>query len=110
MITDKRFVFVHGYSVSEKGARGWLSEVFKRVYWSGSLARFYGVTWYGNDSQQNWLGGATPDYHVNVVHALDSAEAFADVLNNDIGGNITLAAHSLGRLPTVAGPVATPDS
>jgi hypothetical protein len=98
LITDKRFVFVHGYSVSESAARGWLSEVFKRTYWSGSLARFYGVTWFGNDSQAWYFASKTPNYHVNVIHALDSAEAFADVLNNDIGGTITLASHSLGNV------------
>ena len=72
--------------------------MFKRTYWSGSLARFYGVTWFGNDSQAWYFANKTPKYHVNVIHALDSAEAFADVLNNDIGGAITLASHSLGNV------------
>lgn len=102
LLSDKRFVFIHGYSVNETQARGWLSEVFKRMYWSGSLARFYGITWFGNDSQQMWLGGNTPDYHVNVVHALDSAEAFASFLDNQVGGDITLAAHSLGNVVSAA--------
>jgi pimeloyl-ACP methyl ester carboxylesterase len=98
LCNSKKLVFVHGYSVSETEARYWNAEMFKRMYQSGSRARYYAVTWFGNDSQQNWLGGRTPDYHVNVVHALDSAGAFANVLNNWIGGDITLAAHSLGNM------------
>jgi hypothetical protein len=94
----KNFVFVHGYSVDEQAARSWNAETFKRLYWSGSLPKFYAVTWFGNDSQKSWLGGNTPDYHVNAVHALDTAGTLATTLNNQIGGNITVAAHSLGNM------------
>ena len=38
------FLFVHGYNVNPNQARGWQAEMFKRLYWSGSPARFYGVT------------------------------------------------------------------
>ena len=98
LCNGKSFVFVHGYSVSEEQARGWNAEVFKRLYQTGSHAKFYAATWYGNDTQQSWLGGLTPDYHVNVVHALDTADAFANLLNTQVGGDITLATHSLGNM------------
>ncbi len=35
----KNFVFLHGYNVNQQEARGVLSEVFKRMYWSGSKAK-----------------------------------------------------------------------
>jgi len=95
----KSFVFVHGYSVNEEEARWWNAEMFKRLYWAGSRAKYYAVTWFGNDSEIDyWFGSKTPDYHKNVVHALDTASALANNLNNQIGGNITLAAHSLGNV------------
>jgi len=50
--TEKNFIFVHGYNVNEEASRGWRAEVFKRMYWSGSKARFYGVTWNGADGQR----------------------------------------------------------
>lgn len=87
-----------GYSVDEESARGWNAEVFKRMYWSGSRAKFHAVTWFGNDSQTILLGNKTPDYHVNVIHALDTAGALASNINNNISGDITLAAHSLGNV------------
>lgn len=98
LVNGRNFVFVHGYSVDEQAARGWNAEIFKRLYWSGSRAMFHAVTWFGNDSQKSWLGGRTPDYHVNVVHALDTARALASNINYNIGGDITLAAHSLGNM------------
>ncbi|NLE39010.1 MAG: hypothetical protein GX621_13385, partial [Pirellulaceae bacterium] len=98
LCSSKSVAFLHGYSVNEEAARGWNAEMFKRMYWTGSRAKFYAVTWFGNDSQQSWLGGKTPDYHVNVVHALDTAGALASNLNNHVGGDITLAAHSLGNV------------
>lgn len=70
--SDKHFVFVHGYNVSELQARGWFAEAFKRMYWSGSLADFHGVSWEGNESQTE--SGSTPEYHTNVLNALESGD------------------------------------
>src|SRR5205085_9397528 len=47
----KTFLFVHGYNVNPEAARGWNSEIFKRLYQSGSKARFVGVTWNGAETQ-----------------------------------------------------------
>ena len=48
---NANLVFLHGYNVNQQQARGVESEMFKRFYWSGSRARFYGVTWNGSQSQ-----------------------------------------------------------
>ena len=99
---DKNFVFLHGYNVNQQEARGVLSEVFKRMYWSGSKAKFYGVTWNGAVTKNltsylplEWQ--FTPNYHTNVVNALLTAPHFADFLGN-LSGETVVAAHSLGNM------------
>ncbi len=92
----KNLVFLTGYNVNQQQARGVESEMFKRFYWSGSKARFYGVTWNGAESQVTMFG-FTPNYHTNVVNALDTASLFANFINNLSGGTV-IAAHSLGNM------------
>ena len=94
-INGKNFVFLHGYNVNGQEARGWQSAMFKRLFWSGSKARFYGVTWYGWDSQ---LAGVTPNFHVNVQHAFATAPDLKSFLYNNVFGEVTIAAHSLGNM------------
>ncbi len=91
---DKHFVFVHGYNVSGDQSRGWGAEMFKRLYWSGSNARFSNFAWWGNQSQ---VAGISPNYQVNLVHAFDTAKSFAQFLNL-IDGDKTVAAHSMGNI------------
>jgi len=93
---DRHFVFIHGYSVPWDDAYGSQCEVFKRMYWSGSNARFHGVTWFGEHSRFP-LVGVTPNYWVNVLHAFDTADALAKYLN-DLEGDVVVAAHSLGNV------------
>ena len=105
---DKNFVFLHGYSVSPDQARGVFADVFKRLFWSGSHARFYGVTWKGNESEGNipLPGGVTlnlptgvsPIYHTNVANAFLTAPQLALFLATLTNGPTTLAAHSLGNM------------
>ena len=99
LCNSKNFLFIHGYNVDEQSARGWNAEVFKRMYWSGSRAKFHAVTWYGNDSQMNipLLGSLTPDYHVNVIHAFETAPSLAAYVNG-LSGEHIVAAHSLGNM------------
>ncbi len=97
----KNFVFLHGYNVNGQQARGWHSEMFKRLFWSGSKARFWGVTWYGWDTQEIPLVGSVPftrNYHINVEHAFDTVPALRNFLRVDVPGEVTLAAHSLGNM------------
>jgi pimeloyl-ACP methyl ester carboxylesterase len=91
----KNIVFLHGYNVNPDRARGTFAETFKRLFWSGSNARFYGVSWKGNESQI--AGSLTPDYHTNVANAFQTAPkltAFLATLTNQT----VVAAHSLGNM------------
>lgn len=98
----KQFIFVHGYSVHEEGARAWNAEMFKRLYQSGSLAMFTAATWRGNDGQlADWIpfvGGSTPDYYVNVEHAFETASNLVSIINASIPGSKYIAGHSLGNM------------
>jgi hypothetical protein len=87
------FVFVHGYKVTSDEARGWNAEMFKRLYQSGSKAKFYGITWHGDETD----GTAVPPYQKNVDNAFATAEAFRDFANG-LSGRVTVAAHSLGNI------------
>ena len=95
---DKNFVFVHGYNVNPDHARGNASDIFKRMYWSGSHAKFYGVTWYGYDTQGRLLQDVTANYHTNVYHAFQTASNFAAFLGTLTNGPTVVAAHSLGNM------------
>ncbi len=89
-------VFVHGYNVNGRKARGWQSEAFKRLFWSGSHARFVGMSWFGNETQI--MGRVTPKYYENVDNALHTAPLLADLVNRLPGGRKFLVSHSLGGL------------
>lgn len=93
------FIFVHGYNVNPNEARGTFAATFKRLFWSGSHAKFYGVTWDGYQSQENLLGLVefTPNYQTNVANAFLTAPYLASFIN-DLSGTNTLAAHSLGNM------------
>ena len=71
--TDSRHVvFIHGFSVSERGARGWNAEMFKRLWQSGCNSIFHAVTWSGDCGLPSGLF-----YHDNVHNAFLTAPAFA---------------------------------
>lgn len=93
------FFFVHGYNVSEREAREWGRAVFKRMWWSGLKARFHVVTWFGNDTQVYVPGNGlvSPDYHVNVEHALKTSTNLCAIASL-YGGPNYFAAHSLGNM------------
>jgi hypothetical protein len=92
---DKNFIFLHGYNVNVTQARGWDSDIFKRLYWSGSHAKFYGVTWEAADSQHG--NAVTIDLQTNIVNAFNTAPLLNTFLNSLSGTNI-VAAHSLGNM------------
>lgn len=96
----KNVVFVHGYNWNGNQARGVNSEAFKRLYWAGSKARFYAVLWRGDDSQLTLLDGwtVTPDYHVNVGHALQTAPTLRGFLESLAPTPTVVIAHSLGNM------------
>jgi hypothetical protein len=84
----KNFVFLHGYNVDQQAARGWHAEIFKRLFWAGSKAKFVGVTWHGN------VGA---NYHRAVINAFTTSENLAGQLSF-LTGEITIGAHSLGNM------------
>lgn len=92
---NKNFVFLHGYNVDPDQARGNASDIFKKLYWSGSHAKFWAVTWHGSESQV--FGSLTTDYHTNVVNAFLTAPHLANFLAT-LTGSTTVAAHSLGNM------------
>jgi hypothetical protein len=92
---DKNFIFVHGYNVNTTQARGWDSDYFKRLYWSGSHAKFYGVTWESADSQK--ADAVTINLQTNIVNSFNTASLLNSFLNSLSGTNI-VAAHSLGNM------------
>lgn len=99
----KNFVFVHGYNVNPQESRGSNAEMFKRMYWSGSRAKFWGVSWYGWESQgyMGPWGNRTGNYHINVQHAFKTAPTFANFINWTVSGDgsdTVVAAHSLGNM------------
>ena len=94
----KNIVFVHGYNVNEVSARAWSAEMFKRLYQSGSNAKFTSVDWFG-DCTQIPIINKTPDFYENSENAFTTAPHFANVVNLLLDGseNIIMA-HSLGNL------------
>ncbi len=101
----KSFVFLHGYNVLPDEARGVASDVYKRLYWSGSHAKFYAVTWQGADTKGTppFYNALTPDYHTNVVNAFLTAPNLANfiaTLTNT--GPVVVSAHSLGNMVTLS--------
>lgn len=92
----KNFVFVHGYNVTEAKARGWNAEMFKRLYQSGSRAKFYAVVWQGSESYNSSFD-LTPDYHTNVANAFLTAPYLQSFLAG-LTGETTMAGHSLGNM------------
>jgi hypothetical protein len=96
---NKNFVFVIGYNVNPEQARGWQADIFKRMYWSGSHAKFYGVTWEAADSQV--AGQVSINLQTNIVNAFLTASnlvAFIGTLPNQT----VVAAHSLGNMLTLS--------
>ena len=98
------FVFVHGYNVNQEQARGWQAEFFKRLWWSGSRAQFWGVTWYGTESQITVRNShLTANYQANVIHAFGTAPLLADFVRKLRADQPSLtkvnaAGHSLGNM------------
>ena len=92
----KNFVFVHGYNVSTNQARGWAADFYKRMYWSGSHAKFYNVTWEADDSQVPIID-VTIDLQTNIVNAFLTVSNFATFIGT-LTNDTVVAAHSLGNM------------
>ncbi|HHJ18895.1 MAG TPA: alpha/beta fold hydrolase, partial [Gammaproteobacteria bacterium] len=84
-------VFVHGYNVSAKAARGWNAEMFKRFHRLGFNGRFIGVNWHGDTGL---------DYHHAVYNALQTSMHLNAGLSRAMPepGPLIIAGHSLGNM------------
>ena len=88
-------MFLHGYNVNTDQARGWDADIYKRMYWSGSHAKFWAVTWEAADSQV--ANAVTINLQTNIVNAFNTAPLLNTFLNSLSGTNV-VAAHSLGNM------------
>jgi len=92
LTNGRDFVFVHGYNVTEAAGREWNKTIFKRLWHSGSNARYHAVLWDGTPP----AGGDKKHYHNAVVNAFATAPALAAYLNGL--SEPIVAAHSLGNM------------
>ena len=90
----KNVVFVHGFNVTETGARGWNAEMFKRLWQNGCNAKYYAVTWRGDLS---WWVFRGLFYHEDVVNAFLTAGEFNTVFSG-MEDDTAVLAHSLGNM------------
>jgi hypothetical protein len=92
---NKHFVFVHGYNVNQDQAKAWGSEIFKRMFWSGSNAKFSAFAWHGYQSQ--FANALSPNYQINLVNAFASSHSLKQYIDL-LPGEKTVAAHSMGNV------------
>ena len=89
-LPNRHLVFFHGANVTQDGARGWASEVFKRMWQRGLTARFTAVTWL-SDKGADW------NYQENVSNAFCTASNIVRQVG-ELPGTKVLMAHSLGNM------------
>ena len=87
----KSLIFLHGANVSTSDAENWGDILFKRLWVSGSRARFYNVDWKSDI-------GSAANYHQNASNAFAVAVNLASVLTSRIPGEKVVMAHSLGNV------------
>ena len=87
----KSLIFLHGANVSTDDAEQWGDIIFKRLWISGSRARFYNVDWRSN------IGGKA-NYHQNASNAFVVASQIVSTITNAIPGEKVVMAHSLGNM------------
>ncbi|MEE9369480.1 MAG: hypothetical protein V3V05_11560 [Pontiella sp.] len=92
LTNGKDFVFVHGFNVDEPAGHEWNKTIFKRLWHSGSNAKFHGTLWDGTPPAV----GDKKHYHNAVVNAFATAPNFAVYLN--ALNNPVVMAHSLGNI------------
>lgn len=97
---DGRHVFfVHGFNVNANAARGWGSEMFKRLWQSGMTSKFTVVDWPGDFGQKWVLGGNSIDYYRGAYCAfLVSRQLKTECEAIGAGDSIIVIGHSLGNM------------
>ena len=85
-----RSVFTDGVNVAEDDVEVWGDVLFKRLWLSGSRARFYNVDWRSD------IGGPA-NYQENASNAFVVASQIANTIKS-IPGEKVVMAHSLGNV------------
>ena len=88
--SNRHLFFLHGATFSQDEARGWSSEIFKRLWQCGMTAKFTSVIWRGDI-------GSDANYQENVSNAFVTASVLASEIEK-INGEKVLMAHSLGNM------------
>ena len=86
--------FIHGANVSERDARAWAFEMFKRLWQAGANMEFCPVAWESDI-------GPSYNYQANVSNAFVTARRLAPLVNAVPGRRVVIA-HSLGTLVAAA--------
>lgn len=92
LTNGKDFVFVHGYNVDEAAGHEWNKTIFKRLWFSGSNAKYHAILWDGTPDSL----GDKKHYHHSVIHAFATAPDLAIYLNS-LNQPVVMA-HSLGNM------------
>lgn len=91
----KTIIAVHGVDWDHNETPAGQSEIFKRLYQSGSHARFIGVSW-GSDVSRRFK--APLAFGSDVIAAFVTAKHLKEQLASFSGSNTTIIAHSLGNM------------
>jgi hypothetical protein len=96
--TQKTIVFVHGLDWDHDETPAGHAEVFKRLFQSGSNARYIGVSWASDMSRR--FPGQPLAYGSDVIGAFVAARIVKDALTTGgfTGPDTTVIAHSLGNV------------
>ncbi len=88
---DRNLFYTHGFKVDGDAARSEHAEMFKRLYWAGSRAKYWALYWRGNE-------GSDLNYQENAHNAFETAAVLA--ADPDVSGtpNKVFIAHSLGNM------------
>jgi hypothetical protein len=92
---QKHAIFIHGFNVDVPESRAFGSEVFKRLWQSGSNAKFHNVTWDGDLGKIRYMDGIF--YQDDVNSAFLTAPRLSAYINGLTGFRVVLA-HSLGNM------------
>ncbi len=98
LTNGKYFVFIHGFAVNEKQARGWNAEIFKRLHQMGSRARFVGISWSGDTGIPNFPDIRDANFHKAIFNAFQTGDVMRNALAFTGSADVTIAAHSLGNI------------
>jgi hypothetical protein len=95
--TLRTLVHVHGFNWSGDEIPAAHAEVFKRFFQAGSLARFIGISWHGDEGTIE-LTGNSFEYNANVVNSFVTARHMTEALQAFAGPECSVFAHSLGNM------------